>query len=100
MEKNEQLFATQEPKTQKTKESSAVKLSYKEQRALETLPSQIDFVENEILELKKCLENPECYQKIGLGKLSQTLDEKEIFLEKLIEELLTIEEKVESMQRE
>ena len=101
LEKNEDsLISSQEAKVQKTKESSTVKLSYKEQRALETLPNQIDSVENEILELKKCLENPECYQKIGLGKLSQTLDEKEIFLEKLIEELLTIEEKVESMQRE
>ena len=100
LEKNEQSLTMQETKVQKTKESSAVKLSYKEQRALETLPGEIDALENEILDLNKCLENPECYQKIGLGKLSQTLDEKEALLEKLIEELLSIEEKVESMQRE
>lgn len=89
-----------ETKTQKSKEQTTLKLSYKEQRALETLPIEIETIEDEIKETKKCIDNPECYQKIGLGKLSLTLDEKEAKLEELIEALLLIEEKVESMQRE
>lgn len=89
----------EEPKAQKVKESVPTKLSYKEQRLLESLPSQIQALEDEIIAIKKCLENPECYQQIGLSQLSQNLQEKETALEPLIEELLEIEEKVEMMQR-
>ena len=88
-----------EPKVQKEKENIPTKLSYKEQLILETLPLQIQTLENEIIDIKKCLENPECYQKIGLSKLSQNLEEKEALLEPMIETLLEIEEKVETMQR-
>jgi len=89
----------EEPKAQKAKESVPTKLSYKEQRALDTLPLQIQALEDEISSIKKCLEDPECYQQIGLTKLSQTLEEKEALLEPMIEELLEIEEKVEMLQR-
>jgi ATP-binding cassette subfamily F protein uup len=101
MESNQDLLSNEkeEPKVQKTKESAPTKLSYKEQRALETLPTQIQALEDEIASIKKCLEDPECYQKIGLSKLSQNLEEKEALLEPMIEELLEIEEKVEMMQR-
>ena len=97
---NDEAAKESEPKSQKTKEPSALKLSYKEQKAYETLPTQIDTLEDEIKEIKKCLENPECYQKIGLTPLSNSLEEKEKALEPLIEELLSIEEKIEMMQRE
>ncbi|MDD3344399.1 MAG: ABC-F family ATP-binding cassette domain-containing protein [Sulfurospirillaceae bacterium] len=99
-EQEETLNEPLEPKNQKTKESTSLKLSYKEQKAYEILPHQIETLEAEIKEIKKCLENPECYQKIGLTSLSNNLDEKEKALEPLIEELLTIEEKIEMMQRE
>ena len=89
----------EEPKVQKAKESVPTKLSYKEQRALETLPLQIQALEDEIAATKKCLENPECYQQIGLSTLSQRLEEQEALLEPMIEELLEIEEKVEMLQR-
>ncbi len=89
----------EEPKTQKTKETPPTKLSYKEQRLLETLPLQIQTLEDEIKEIKACLSNPACYQNIGLTQLSKTLEEKEASLEPLIEELLLIEEKVEMMQK-
>jgi ATP-binding cassette subfamily F protein uup len=89
----------EETKIQKTKETTPTKLSYKEQRALETLPLKIEALEDEISSIKKCLEDPECYQQMGLTKLSQTLEEKEALLEPMIEELLEIEEKVEMMQR-
>lgn len=88
-----------EMKAQKNKDASSLKLSYKEQRALEMLPMQIQTLEDEIKTIKACLGNPECYQTIGLSKLSSDLEEKESLLEPLIEELLLIEEKVEMMQR-
>ncbi|MDD2383659.1 MAG: ABC-F family ATP-binding cassette domain-containing protein [Sulfurospirillaceae bacterium] len=97
---NEEAVKASEPKSQKTKEPSALKLSYKEQKAYETLPSQIDMLEAEIKEIQRCLENPECYQKLGLTTLSHSLEEKEKALEPLIEELLSIEEKMEMIQRE
>jgi len=89
----------EEIKPQKSKAISPMKLSYKEQHALETLPVQIQTLEDEINALKTCLGNPECYQTMGLTQLSSDLEQKELLLEQLIEELLLIEEKVEAMQR-
>ena len=100
LEKSEKNLLQQDNKTPKSKEQTSLKLSYKEQKALETLPHQIDALENEIKEINQCIGNPDCYEKIGLGKLSQTLDDKEAKLEELIEELLLVEEKVEMMQKE
>jgi len=88
-----------EPKVLKTKETLPTKLSYKEQRLLETLPQNIETLEQEISTIKKCLENPECYQQKGLSTLSADLHAKENALEPMIEELLLLEEKVEQMQR-
>lgn len=73
----------------------SIKLSYKEQKDYESLPIEIERLENKILELQECLENPECYQKIGLSNLSKQLKEKEDILEPLIENFLELEEKVE-----
>lgn len=86
-------------KTQKNKEAMTLKLSYKEQQALKTLPHQIETLEEEIKAIKKCLENPDCYQKIGLSKLSEDLRLKEDALEPLIEAWLELEEKIETMQK-
>ncbi len=99
MEKEECKPSNEDVKNTKTKETSVVKLSYKEQRLLETLPQEIETLENEIRAIKKCLENPECYQQKGLTQLSQELETKENALEPLIEALLLIEEKVEILQR-
>jgi len=84
---------------QKNKEAMSLKLSYKEQQALKTLPHQIEALEEEIKTIKKCLENPDCYQKIGLTKLSEDLQSKEDALEPLIEAWLELEEKIETMQK-
>jgi len=86
-------------KMQKNKEAMSLKLSYKEQQALKTLPHQIEALEEEIKTIKKCLENPDCYQKIGLTKLSEDLQSKEDALEPLIEAWLALEEKIETMQK-
>lgn len=92
-------FVNDDGKTQKSKDTLPTKLSYKEQRLLETLPQTIEALEEEIKTIKKCLENPECYQRIGLSSLSHDLETKEASLEELIEELLEIEEKAEQMQK-
>ena len=99
MEKEEYKPSNEDVKNTKTKETSVVKLSYKEQRLLENLPQEIETLENEIRAIKKCLENPECYQQKGLTQLSEELETKENVLEPLIEALLLIEEKVEILQR-
>jgi len=101
LEQMEKEVSTQrdEPKVLKTKEALPTKLSYKEQRLLETLPHTIETLDQEISAIKKCLENPECYQQKGLSALSSDLQSKENALEPMIEELLLLEEKVEHMQR-
>ena len=86
-------------KVQKSKDTLPTKLSYKDQRALESLPTTIEALEAEIKSIQKCLENPECYQRIGLTALSQDLESKEASLEEMIEALLDIEEKLEMMQK-
>ena len=74
------------------------KLTYKEKEALKKLPTQIEAMENKIEEINNCLANPDCYQDIGLTKLSAELEEKEAEYEGMIEELLRIEEKVEIIE--
>ncbi len=74
-----------------------IKLTYKEQNEYKKLPKEIEDLENEIKELQECLQNPECYQKIGLSELSEKLESKEAMLEPLIESFLELEEKVESI---
>lgn len=71
------------------------KLSYKEKEALKALPTKIEALENKIEEINQCLANPDCYQEIGISKISQELQAKEAEYEELIDELLRIEEKVE-----
>jgi len=71
------------------------KLSYKEKEALKVLPSKIEEMEKKIEEINQCLSDPNCYQDIGLTKLSDELHAKEAEYELLIDELLHIEEKVE-----
>ena len=72
-----------------------IKLSYKEKQDYESLPFKIEELENNILELQQCLQDPNCYQKIGLSELSHQLEEKEAQLEPLVEKFLELEEKVE-----
>jgi len=74
-----------------------IKLSYKEKQEYETLPIEIEKLENEIKKLQECLQNPECYQKIGLSELSKQLENKKAILEPLIEDYLKLEEKIEQI---
>ncbi|WP_024955674.1 ABC-F family ATP-binding cassette domain-containing protein [Sulfurospirillum arcachonense] len=90
--------AEQKEKIQITTNRS-LKLSYKEKLEYESLPKKIEALEEEIEEIKACLQNPECYQKLGLTKLSESLNKKEAELEPIIERYLEIEEKVELINK-
>ena len=86
---------TQKESGKKEKSNTNVKLTYKEQQEHKTLPQEIERLENELEEINRCLENQECYEKIGLLILSQQLEEKQAILDTLIERYLEIEEKLE-----
>lgn len=92
----EQIQANLDKQTQSKQKQKPTKLSYKEQKDYEELPKQIESLENEIKELNLCLSDPECYKEMGLESLANTLNEKEEFLESLVERYLEIEEKIES----
>ncbi len=72
-----------------------LKLSYKEKSELESLPLEIEKLEKEILELNICLEDANCYEKIGLAKLSENLQKLEALYENVVDRYLELEEKVE-----
>ena len=74
------------------------KLTFKEKEALNSLPNEIEVLENAIEELNRCLADPKCYQERGLSKIAQEIEEKEALYEELVEELLRIEEKVEIIE--
>ncbi|WP_141051145.1 ribosomal protection-like ABC-F family protein [Aliarcobacter cryaerophilus] len=72
------------------------KLSYKDQREYDSLPNEIEELENKIAELNSCLADPKCYEKIGIIALSKDLEEKKAIYEEKVERFLTLEELVES----
>jgi ATP-binding cassette subfamily F protein uup len=69
-------------KEEKPKEKIQTKLSYKEQKDFDTLPDEIETLENKMEALNKCLGDPECYQEKGLNIISEELSQ----LEKVYEE--------------
>ncbi len=72
------------------------KLSYKDQREYDSLPNELEELENKIAELNSCLADPKCYEKIGIVTLSKELEEKKAIYEEKVERFLTLEELVES----
>ena len=86
---------TQKESGKKEKLNKNIKLTYKEQQEYKTLPQEIERLENELEEINRCLEDQECYEKIGLLALSEQLEEKQTTLDTLIERYLEIEEKIE-----
>ncbi len=79
----EQEVRNVEKKTEKPKNKVQTKLSYKEQRDLDTLPDEIEALEAEMAQLNTCLADPECYQQKGLQILSDELKELEkVYAEK------------------
>lgn len=83
---------------EKTKKSvkKQNKLSYKEQKEYDSLPDEIEQLENKIEELNQCLCNPECYEKIGIIKISEELEKERNTYEEKVERFLQLEELIES----
>jgi ABC transport system ATP-binding/permease protein len=95
MEEESQKTKPQERIKQKT-----VKLTYKEQIALEQLPDEIETLEKLIDKKKNCLADPSCYESIGISVLADELSKLETQYEEKIETLLGIEEKQELIAQE
>ncbi len=91
-----QAVQKEEPKKEK---KAKLKLTYKEKIALEKLPHEIEALEKIIEEKNECLANPECYGEIGITKLAEELKVLEEEYEAKVEELLTIEEKLEQIEQ-
>lgn len=97
LESFETTIIKETPKA-KPKPKQKTKLSYKEQRALETLPDEIEELENKMEELNNCLANPECYQEKGLSTLSEELVTLEATYEAKSDEYLELLELVEELE--
>ncbi|NWF67119.1 MAG: ATP-binding cassette domain-containing protein [Campylobacterales bacterium] len=82
-------------KVTKVVEKKVTKLSYKEQRELDTLPNTIEQMEQKIAELNNCLSNPECYNIRGISKVANELEEVKKEYEIAVERYLELEEKLE-----
>ncbi len=72
------------------------KLSYKDQREYDSLPKEIEELEEKIEEINQCLSNPECYEQRGIVSVSKELEETEAIYEVKVERFLELEELVES----
>lgn len=76
----------------------ALKLSYNEQKALERLPALIEALEAKIDELNAALADPKQYEKIGITVLAAELEKIKAEYEEKVDELLSIEEKIEEIE--
>lgn len=74
------------------------KLTFNEQKALATLPDEIDALEKKIDDLNASLADPKKYEKIGISVLADELEKTKAFYEEKVDELLTIEEKQEYIE--
>ncbi len=74
------------------------KLSYKEQKRLEELPSLIEELEEQIASLNSCLSDPKCYEKEGIVAISNQLTQLQEEHEKALEEYIELEEKKERLE--
>ena len=88
------------PKEPKREKEKILKLTYKEKIALEALPQEIEKLEEQIEQMNICLADPSCYEEKGITALAAELAELEEAYEIKVEELLTIEEKVETINEQ
>ncbi|HFB53596.1 MAG TPA: ATP-binding cassette domain-containing protein, partial [Sulfurimonas autotrophica] len=88
------------PKEQRREKEKVLKLTYKEKIALEKLPVEIEALEEKIEAMNICLADPSCYGEKGITVLAAELAELEAEYETKVEELLSIEEKVEAINAE
>jgi ATP-binding cassette subfamily F protein uup len=99
MEKELTASETKEQTASSREKKKPTKLSYKEQRDLDTLPDEIEALEAKIDALNACLGDPECYQERGLAALSQELAQVEKIYEEKSERYLEILELQEELSQ-
>jgi ABC transport system ATP-binding/permease protein len=75
------------------------KLSYKDQREYDSLPKEIEELEEKIEEINQCLATPTCYEQKGIVAVSQELEEIENIYNEKVERFLELEELVESFSK-
>ncbi len=80
------------------KEKKQTKLSYKDQRDFDSLPDEIEKLEEKMEKLNTCLGDPECYHEKGLIALSEELSKLEEIYEEKSERYLELLELYESLQ--
>jgi ATP-binding cassette subfamily F protein uup len=93
----EQEVKTSVKKETPVSEKKQTKLSYKEQRDYDTLPDEIEALEEQIDALNACLQDPECYQEKGLTALSDELSKLEKVYEEKSDRYLEVLEIFESL---
>jgi len=74
------------------------KLSYKEQKLLEELPSKIEELEEKMVKINECLSDPKCYEEKGINTLAEELGQIESEYEELMEKYIELEEKREKIE--
>lgn len=84
--------------TVQAEKPKTLKLTFNEQRALEKLPAEIETLEAKIDELNASLADPKKYEKIGISVLAEELEKTKALYEEKVDELLSIEEKVEEIE--
>ena len=94
----EKNIQKEKPKPKQKKQKIQTKLSYKEQKLLQTLPQEIEELENEIEKLNNCLQDPKCYEQIGITQIASKLEELNAIYEKKVDQYLKIEEKAEFLR--
>lgn len=73
------------------------KLSYNEQRALQSLPLQIATLESHIKTLQDSLSNPQIYETQGINTLAKELEKAENELEEKINQYLLLDQKSQGL---
>ncbi len=86
------------PKKVQNAKPKVLKLTYKENEALKSLPLEIETLEAEIDKINACLADPACYGEKGVSAVAKELSECESLYEAKVEELLAIEEKLEEIE--
>ncbi len=87
---------TNNSNNEKKQQKKQTKLSYKDQRQYDSLPEEIEKLEEKIEELRACLANPACYEIRGIVATSKELEEVEAIYETKVERFLELEELIES----
>ncbi|WP_345973340.1 ABC-F family ATP-binding cassette domain-containing protein [Sulfurimonas diazotrophicus] len=98
MEREAETVSAKPAVQEKPKKEKPLRLTYKEKMALESLPGEIEALEQKIEDLNACLADPACYAEKGISVLAKELEALEAEYEAKVDELLTIEEKAEQIE--